>query len=118
MISGTMPSGGGARSTAGSSASPRCTSGATSPERRIARERERLEAELGDAAGDNEPGRGAGASSELSEGSASGVGGGNPEQRNALARLVFESIEIEDDRVIAVVPQPDFAPFFVKRATG
>ena len=39
-----------------------------------------------------------------------------PEQRNALARLVFESIEIEDDRVIAVVPQPDFAPFFVKRA--
>jgi hypothetical protein len=38
------------------------------------------------------------------------------EQRNALARLVFESIEIEDDRVIAVVPQPDFAPFFVKRA--
>jgi DNA invertase Pin-like site-specific DNA recombinase len=40
----------------------------------------------------------------------------NPEQRNALARLVFESIEIEDDRVAAVVPQPDFAPFFVKRA--
>jgi site-specific DNA recombinase len=38
------------------------------------------------------------------------------EQRNALARLVFESIEIEDDRVTAVVPQPDFAPFFVKRA--
>jgi DNA invertase Pin-like site-specific DNA recombinase len=39
------------------------------------------------------------------------------EQRNALARLVFESIEIEDDRVLAVVPQPDFAPFFIKRAT-
>jgi site-specific DNA recombinase len=39
-----------------------------------------------------------------------------PEQRNGLARLVFESIEIEDDRVIAVVPQPDFAPFFVQRA--
>jgi site-specific DNA recombinase len=38
------------------------------------------------------------------------------EQRNPLARLVFESIEIEDDRVTAVVPQPDFAPFFVKRA--
>jgi hypothetical protein len=38
------------------------------------------------------------------------------DQRNALARLVFESIEIEDDRVTAVVPQSDFAPFFVKRA--
>jgi site-specific DNA recombinase len=37
-------------------------------------------------------------------------------QRNELARLVFETIEIEDDRVVAVVPQPDFAPFFVKRA--
>ena len=40
----------------------------------------------------------------------------NPEQRNALAGLVFETIEIEDDRVVAVVPQPDFAPFFVKQA--
>ena len=40
----------------------------------------------------------------------------SPEQRNALARLVFESIEIEDDRVTAVVPQPEFAPFFVRRA--
>jgi hypothetical protein len=38
------------------------------------------------------------------------------EQRKALARLVFESIEIEDDRIIAVVPQPDFAPFFLQRA--
>ncbi len=38
-----------------------------------------------------------------------------PEQRNDLARLIFESIEIKDDRVIAVVPQPDFAPFFVDR---
>jgi site-specific DNA recombinase len=40
----------------------------------------------------------------------------SPAQRNALAVLVFEAIEIEDDRVTAVVPQPDFAPFFVKRA--
>jgi hypothetical protein len=39
-----------------------------------------------------------------------------PEQRNALPRLDFESIEIEDDRVAAVVPQPDFTPFFMKRA--
>jgi hypothetical protein len=35
-----------------------------------------------------------------------------PEQRNALARLIFQKVEIEDDRVVAVVPQPDFSPFF------
>ncbi len=39
-----------------------------------------------------------------------------PEQRNALGRLVFESVEIADRRVAAVVPRPDFAPFFVARA--
>jgi hypothetical protein len=39
-----------------------------------------------------------------------------PEQRNALAQRVVASIEIADDRVVAVVPQPDFAPFFVRRA--
>jgi DNA invertase Pin-like site-specific DNA recombinase len=38
-----------------------------------------------------------------------------PEQRNDLARLIFQSIEVKDDRVIAVIPQPDFAPFFVDR---
>ncbi|MCC2626677.1 MAG: recombinase family protein [Thermomicrobiales bacterium] len=38
-----------------------------------------------------------------------------PEQRNDLARLIFQSIEVKDDRVVAVVPQPDFAPFFVDR---
>jgi hypothetical protein len=32
-----------------------------------------------------------------------------------LARLIFHSIEIEDDRVVAIVPQPDFAPFFIDR---
>jgi DNA invertase Pin-like site-specific DNA recombinase len=37
----------------------------------------------------------------------------SPEQRNALARLVFAEIEIKEDRVVAVVPQPDFAPFFL-----
>ncbi len=35
-----------------------------------------------------------------------------PDQRNTLARLIFQQVEIEDDRVAAVVPQPDFAPFF------
>jgi site-specific DNA recombinase len=35
-----------------------------------------------------------------------------PEQRNALARTVLQSVEIRDDRVTAVVPQPEFAPFF------
>ncbi|MBA2754154.1 MAG: recombinase zinc beta ribbon domain-containing protein [Chloroflexia bacterium] len=37
----------------------------------------------------------------------------DPGQRNALARLIFESVEIVDDRVAAVVPRADFAPFFV-----
>ena len=35
-----------------------------------------------------------------------------PEQRNVLARLFFQSIEVTDNRVAAVVPQPDFTPFF------
>lgn len=34
----------------------------------------------------------------------------------ALQFTVVASIEIKDDRVIAVVPQPDFAPFFLERA--
>jgi hypothetical protein len=37
------------------------------------------------------------------------------EQRNDLARLIFQIIEVRDDRVVAVVPQPDFAPFFLTR---
>jgi hypothetical protein len=41
-----------------------------------------------------------------------------PEQRNAPARLVLRSVEIEDGRVTAVVAQPDFAPFFVARAAA
>ena len=35
-----------------------------------------------------------------------------PENRNALAALVFKSVEIKDDRVMAVVVQPANAPFF------
>jgi hypothetical protein len=38
-----------------------------------------------------------------------------PEQRNDVARLIFQRIEVKDDQVVAVVPQPDFAPFFVER---
>jgi DNA invertase Pin-like site-specific DNA recombinase len=37
------------------------------------------------------------------------------EQRNDLARLIFHGVEVKDDRVVAVVPQPDFAPFFLTR---
>jgi DNA invertase Pin-like site-specific DNA recombinase len=44
-----------------------------------------------------------------------GWGAASPELRNDLARLIFQSIEVKDDRVVAVVPQPDFAPFFVDR---
>ncbi len=42
----------------------------------------------------------------------------NPEQRNALARLVFQSVEITDDRATAIVVNPDFAPFFVAAGKG
>ena len=45
-------------------------------------------------------------------------GASNPEQRNALARLVFGAVEVTDDRVAAVMPQPDFAPFFVTRVAA
>ncbi len=40
-----------------------------------------------------------------------------PEERNALARLVFASVELVADQVVAVVQQPDSPPFFVARAT-
>lgn len=33
-------------------------------------------------------------------------------QRNVLDRTLFESVELKDNRVEAVIPQPDFAPFF------
>ena len=35
-----------------------------------------------------------------------------PEQRNALARLLFAQVRIKDEWVVAVEPQPTFAPFF------
>src|SRR5262249_48704986 len=35
-----------------------------------------------------------------------------PDQRNVLAALVFGSVEVTDDRVTALVVNPDFAPFF------
>lgn len=37
----------------------------------------------------------------------------NQAQRNQLARLMFQSVEIKDNRVVAVTPQPDFQPFFI-----
>ena len=36
----------------------------------------------------------------------------SPEQRNALARLLFEEVRIKDEWVAAVKPQLTFAPFF------
>ena len=35
-----------------------------------------------------------------------------PEERNVLARAIFQSVEIAGDLVTAIVPQPEFAPFF------
>ncbi len=43
-------------------------------------------------------------------------GAETPQKRNRLARLVFQAVEVADARVMAVVPQPDFAPFFVREA--
>lgn len=39
-----------------------------------------------------------------------------PKQRNDLARVILQSVEIDGDRVVAVVPQPEFSPFFVDRS--
>jgi hypothetical protein len=38
------------------------------------------------------------------------------EHRIELARLVLESVETRDDRVVAFTAQPDLAPFFIVRA--
>ena len=35
-----------------------------------------------------------------------------PEERNVLARTIFQSVEIAGDLLTAIVPQPEFAPFF------
>jgi site-specific DNA recombinase len=45
------------------------------------------------------------------------------QQRNALARLLFEQIRIKDNWVVAVQPQPEFTPFFdldcqIRRLSG
>lgn len=34
------------------------------------------------------------------------------EQRNKLARSLFEQIQIEDNRVLSVKPRPELEPFF------
>ena len=39
-------------------------------------------------------------------------------ERNRIARLIFQAVEIKDDRVEAVVPQPDFVPFFALACQG
>ena len=34
------------------------------------------------------------------------------EQRNKLARSLFEQIQIEDNKVLSVKPRPELEPFF------
>ena len=36
----------------------------------------------------------------------------NQEQRNKLAKTLFEKILVENNRVVAVKPRPEFEPFF------
>ena len=40
------------------------------------------------------------------------------EQRNTLARTLFQSVDIDDGRVITVLPEADFAPFFNMAEAG
>lgn len=35
-----------------------------------------------------------------------------PEERNRIARLLFQQVALKDDRVATLTVQPDFAPFF------
>jgi hypothetical protein len=44
---------------------------------------------------------------------AAGWNAATPEQRNRLARLLFEEIIIDDNRVVAVKPRPELARFFL-----
>jgi site-specific DNA recombinase len=44
---------------------------------------------------------------------AAGWNAATPEQRNRLARLLFEEIVIDDNRVVAVKPRPELAGFFL-----
>jgi hypothetical protein len=44
---------------------------------------------------------------------AAGWNAATPEQRNRLARLLFEEIVIDDNRIVAVKPRPELAGFFL-----
>ena len=79
-------------------------------------ERERLEAELAGLRGATDRARVLAQAAGLLRDLPAAWRTATPDQRNALARLVFRSVELVDDRVAAVVPQPDFAPFFAARA--
>lgn len=35
-----------------------------------------------------------------------------PDERNRIARLLFERVELKDDQVAGLTVQPEFAPFF------
>jgi site-specific DNA recombinase len=75
-------------------------------------DRDRLEAELATLRGATDQAAVLAQAAELLRDLAAAWERATDAQKSDLARLVFRSVEIRGDRVIAVVPQPDFAPFF------
>ncbi len=78
-------------------------------------ERDRLQAELAGLRGANDWATVLERAAALLRDLPAAWAAANPEQWNDWTRFVFQEIEIKDDRVIAVAPQPDFAPFFIDR---
>ena len=75
-------------------------------------ERDRLEAELHASRDPNEAGEIMARAAAFLRNLSAAWAAAPAEQRKALARVVFRAVEITDGRVVAVVPQADFAPFF------
>ncbi len=83
-----------------------------------AAERDQLESELGSVSGTLARSNVLAQAATFLHDLPAALDAATPKERNAFARLVFQAVEITDDRVVAVVPQPDFTPFFVAQAEG
>jgi DNA invertase Pin-like site-specific DNA recombinase len=75
-------------------------------------DRDRLEAELATLNGATDQATVLMKAAGLLRDLATGWAQASEEQKHDLAKLVFRSVEIAEDRVIAVIPQADLAPFF------
>ncbi len=81
-----------------------------------AAERDQLESELGSLSGTLDRAKVLAQAAAFLRDLPAAWDAATPKERNALARLVFQSVEVTEDQVVAVVPQPDFAPFLVAQA--